>query len=89
MGKIQERQRLKEEQKRDERLIFMLDNDLSNFIHEFRSGTVTEEEIYSFFKDILYDVDAKSELMVKVLEKPLYGEPGKDAALAIKVNEGW
>ncbi len=66
-----------------------LTSDLQNLIYEFESGVLTEEMLYNYFSQFLLDANVDSKIVVNVLEQKNFGELGKDAARAIKINEGW
>jgi hypothetical protein len=66
-----------------------LTSNLQNLIYEFKSGTLTEELLYGYFSEFLLDANVDSKIVVNVLEQVNFGELGKDAARAIKINEGW
>lgn len=64
-------------------------SELGNMIVEFEEGTLTEENIYYYISQILLDAQINSDIVVNVLENNLFGKAGKEAALNIKILEGW
>jgi hypothetical protein len=66
-----------------------LTSELSNMISEFDNGELTEETLLGYFSIFLRDAEVDSRIVVNVLEQDRFGELGKEAAMGIKVNEGW
>lgn len=64
-------------------------SELGNMIVEFEEATLTEENIYYYISRILLDAQVNSDIVVNVLENNLFGKAGKEAALNIKITEGW
>jgi len=66
-----------------------LTSDLSNLLSEYRNKCLDEEILIDYFVDFLLDANIDSIIVVDVLERKNFGELGKEAALGIKVREGW
>lgn len=64
-----------------------LSSDLMNFLTETGNGALTKEDALRYFSDFMKSAGIDSRKTVKVLEQ--FGIEGKEAALTIKVNEGW
>lgn len=72
-----------------EQIINSLTSDLSNLLSEFDTNQLTKEILVDYFCDFLLDAKVDSKIVVNVLEDKEFGEIGKNAALGIKINEGW
>lgn len=81
--KIMEKQLTKEQM-----IVNRLSSDLSNLLGEFKSNSLNEENIFSYFTDILLSAEIDSILIVEVLEKT-NNDNAIEVARWIKVNEGW
>ena len=75
--------------KTDKQITNCLISDLSNLIMEFEQNSLTKETLLQYFADLMDDANVDSDITVKVLEQPFFGEEGKNVALGIKINEGW
>ena len=64
-----------------------LTSDLRNMVVEFDNKSLTEDAIFSYFRQFLIDAKVDSQIVVNVLEQ--FGETGKHEARVIKVQEGW
>lgn len=73
----------------DKQIENCLSNDLSNLLNEFETGTLTKDSLIGYFSEILMSANVDSRRIVNVLELPEFGSSGKEAALCIKINEGW
>jgi hypothetical protein len=62
-------------------------SELSNMVSELKSGTLTEELIYNYFRLFMCDAEVNSKITVNVLEQ--FGHLGKEEARNIKITEGW
>jgi hypothetical protein len=62
-------------------------SELRNMVSELKLGNLTEELVYNYFRNFMYDAGVHSKIIVNVLEQ--FGELGKDEARNIKVSEGW
>lgn len=62
-------------------------SELSNLISEFDNKTLTEENIYNYFRNFMQDAGVDSKITVNVLEQ--FGKLGKEEARSIKIEEGW
>lgn len=62
-------------------------SELRNMVSELKSGTLTEELLYNYFRNFMCDAEVESEITVNVLEQ--FGELGKEEARNIKISEGW
>lgn len=66
-----------------------LKSDLNNLLSEYDLGRLNHEVLIGYFSEFLQDADVDSRIIVNVLESNEFGSIGREAALAIKVNEGW
>ena len=66
-----------------------LSSELSNLVSEFKSGTLTEDDLYMYFSTMLIGAEVDSKIIINVLEQKQFGDLGRHQALSIKVNEGW
>lgn len=64
-----------------------LSSDLANCISELESGVLSKSDMLGYFSSFMESANVDSHITVNVLER--FGDEGKEAALAIKVNEGW
>jgi len=62
-------------------------SELRNMVSELKTGTLTEELLYNYFRNFMCDAEIDSQITVNVLEQ--FGELGKDEARNIKISEGW
>ena len=75
--------------KSDQEIINCLVSELSNLIFDFKSNTLSEADLYNYFRNFLEDANIDSRIIVKVLEDERFGDLAKDEALSIKIDEGW
>lgn len=66
-----------------------LASELSNMLDENTLIEFIDEDILRYFSKFLLGAEVDSKIVVNVLEREDFGEVGKEAARAIKVNEGW
>lgn len=62
-------------------------SELRNMVSELQLNKLTEESLYSYFRNFMCDAGIDSRITVNVLEQ--FGELGKNEAMCIKINEGW
>ena len=75
--------------KTDKEIVNCLVSELSNLLSEHKSGTLTDDDIYGYFRRMLLDSGLDSKIIVKVLEDEHFKELGREHARYIKVDEGW